>query len=75
MLMDRKELERQLELIALHLSETQTLLAKQEDLVAHMDSYGVDTSTARQILEQQRDLLRQHQADWERLKSELEKLT
>jgi endonuclease III len=73
--MDRKELERHLELIALHLSETQALLAKQEDLVAHMESYGVDTSAARQILEQQRDLLRQHQADWERLQSELEKLT
>jgi hypothetical protein len=70
----RKELEAELELGALHLAETEILLGKQEALIAHLESYGTDTSAARQFLEQQRDLLRQHQADWDRLNAEREEL-
>jgi hypothetical protein len=69
--MEGKEIEAQIELGALHLAEAEILLGKEEALIAHMESLGVDTTVARQVLELQRALHRQHHADWDMLKSEL----
>ncbi len=70
--MDRKSLEEQVELAALHVAEHEALIVRMEALVAQLESFGQDASGAQQMLDQQRDLLRRDQASLDSLRMQLE---
>jgi hypothetical protein len=71
--MVRRVLKSHLKIADLHLAETTALIAKQEDVLAKLEADGHHTLAARQLLKQFRDLLLQHQSDWERFRKQIGK--